>query len=583
MADLAAVLADFGGDPANLRLLDGAGPDLLPYATLLTARRNGNDVLGVVSAVYEWQGTPLIFLVDADSLRDEDQLHRIRRLLAMRGDAPYLGVIGPGRLDVYGVALDRKPPGQARVDWGDDHEGRSAAFAWLGNIRPQAAISRHNWISNVVLSLLTDSIAKLIKLGVTDEDAISLVGRALFTRFLADRELLPLALSDTCASLFDSRHEAEKTSSWLDVTFNGDLLPLSDNIFTRLPDRAYRILGDVLRRAPSSQLFLGLEKKWDHLDFAHIPVGVLSQTYELYLRNHAPARQRREGGYYTPRAIADLMVRASFQALERQDANHKARILDPAVGAGVFLLTAFRELVAERWRVERKRPDTKTLRSILYDQIVGFDINEAALRFTALGLYLMSIELDPNPQPVDKLRFKNLRGKVLHLVQADGEAEGVELGSLGPLVGNEHVGRYDLVIGNPPWASKTRLPDWKLVRATVSRIAAGRKVSVASPPCRTKGLICPSSGGQWNGRNPAVRSPLLFMPDCCFSRAAAWRKRAKRCSRRSTSPPSSMAWNCGRQRYGPKFRRRSAFCSPPTERPVQVPVFGSSAQGSRKH
>jgi hypothetical protein len=491
MADLAAVLADFGGDPANLRLLDGDGPGLLPYATLLTARRNGNDVLGVVSAVYEWQGTPLIFLVDADSLRDEDQLHRIRRLLAMRGDAPYLGVIGPGRLDVYQVALDRKPPGQARVDWGDDHEGRSAAFARLGNIRPQAAISRHNWISNVVLSLLTDSIAKLIKLGVTDEDAISLVGRALFTRFLADRELLPLALSDTCASFFDSRHEAEKTSSWLDVTFNGDLLPLSDDIFTGLPDRAYRILGDVLRRAPSSQLFLGWEKKWDHLDFAHIPVGVLSQAYELYLRNHVPIRQRREGGYYTPRPIADLMVRASFQALERQDASHKARILDPAVGAGVFLLTAFRELVAERWRVEGKRPDTKTLRSILYDQVVGFDINEAALRFTALGLYLMSIELDPNPRPVDKLRFKNLRGKVLHLVQADGEAEGAKLGSLGPLVGNEHVSRYDLVIGNPPWASGTRLPDWKLVRATVSRIAVGRNVSVASPPLPNEGLDLP--------------------------------------------------------------------------------------------
>lgn len=520
MVDLATVIADFGGDPTGLRLLDGDGPDLLPYATLLTARRVGSDPLGSVSAIYEWQGAPLLFLVDGDALQDEDQLHKIRRLLAMRGDAPYLAVVGPGRLDVYRIALDSKSPGQALVEWGDGGDDKAAALARLANIRPQAAISQRNWISNVVLNLLTGSITKLIAIeGVTDEDAISLVGRALFTRFLADRSLLPSALSGTDggASLFDSRDVAAKTSAWLDATFNGDLLPLSNGIFAMLPDHAYRSLGDVLRRAPDGQLFLGWQERWDHLDFAHIPVGVLSQAYELYLRSHAPARQRREGGYYTPRLIADLMVRASFRALERQDACHKAKVLDPAAGAGVFLLTAFRELVAESWRLEGSRPDTSALRSLLYNQIVGFDINEAALRFAALGLYLMSIELDPNPRPVDKLRFKDLRGKVLHLIRASSEIEGNELGSLGPLVADEHIGRYDLVIGNPPWASGTGLPDWNLVRATVSRIAADRKVSITSPPLPNEGLDLPFVWRAMEWAKPggqiafALHARLLFL------------------------------------------------------------------------
>ena len=493
MTDLAAFIDGFGGDPAALRSLDCDGPGILPYATLFAARRSRHEVLGVVSAVYEWQGSPLIFLVAADSLQGDEQLHRIRRLLAMRGDAPYLGVIGPGRLEVFRIALDRKSPRQARVDLGDDDTDRSTAFARLGNMRPGAAISRRNWISNVVLNLLNGSISKMIAMGVSDEDAISLVGRALFTRFLADRSLLPQALSgqDGGAGLFDGLRAAEMTSAWLDTTFNGDLLPLSDGVFAGLPDGTCLILGDVMRRAPDGQLFLGWEEKWDHLDFAHIPVGVLSQAYELYLRNHAPLKQRREGGYYTPRPIADLIVRASFRALERQDRSHLATVLDPAAGAGVFLLTAFRELVAYRWRVEGRRPDTKTLRTILYQQIVGFDINEAALRFAALGLYLLSIELDAEPRPVDKLRFENLRGKVLHLVRGEGQTEGAELGSLGPLVGSEHVGRYDLVIGNPPWASGTGLPDWHLVRAAVSRIAATREVSIASPPLPNEGLDLP--------------------------------------------------------------------------------------------
>jgi hypothetical protein len=494
MTDIVASLKEFGADPAALHLFDEDGPELLPYATLVTARRNSNTVLDVVQAVYEWQGSPLIFLVDADSLADDNHIHRIRRLLAMRGDAPYLGVISPGRLDVYRIALDKKSLPQARVELNHGKDSRIATLAQLGNIRPQATISQRDWISNVVLSLLTGSINKLIAMrGVSDEDAISLVGRALFTRFLADRNLLPRGMSDAgvAASLFDSRKTAETTSKWLDTTFNGDLLPLSANIFNVLPARAYHVLGDVLRRAPDSQLFLGWEEKWNNLDFAHIPVGVLSQAYELYLRNHAPLRQRREGGYYTPGPIADLMVRASFRALDRHEVGSAAKILDPAAGAGVFLLTAFRELVAERWRADKKRPGTKTLRSILYKQIVGFDINEAALRFAALGLYLMSIELDPEPRPVDKLRFENLRGKVLYKVKEEKQKEGAELGSLGPLVGDHHRGQYDLVIGNPPWASGTMLPDWHLVRATVARIAADRRTTIQQPPLPNEGLDLP--------------------------------------------------------------------------------------------
>jgi hypothetical protein len=220
-------------------------------------------------------------------------------------------------------------------------------------------------------------------------------------------------------------------------------------------------------------------------------VGVLSQAYELYLRSHAPDKQRKEGGFYTPRPIADLLVRASFRALERDSSSAAARVLDPAAGAGVFLLTAFRELVAARWRADGKRPDTQRLREILYDQITGFDINEEALRFAALALYLVSIELDPQPQPVDKLRFDDLRGKVLHLVASKEEEAGAGLGSLGPLVGGEHRGRYDMVVGNPPWSTGTKLADWSLVLATVARIASERSGAKIAPPLPNEGLDLP--------------------------------------------------------------------------------------------
>ncbi len=488
-----ASLDDFGVDRDALHSLDSGGPELLPYATITQARGHAQSILSLVGAVYEWQDAPLVFLVDASQLQGETHIHQLRRLLAMRGDAPYLGVVSPGRLEIYALALDRKTPSQVRI--AVDRSGAEAKglFADLANRRPRAARSKQGWISNVVLNLLTGAINRLIAAGVDDDDAISLVGRALFTRFLGDRNLLPadMASAQIAAGLFDDAQRARTTCAWLDSTFNGDLLPLSDGLFDCLAIDVYVMLGNIMRRANGAQLFLGWAERWDRLDFAHIPVGVLSQAYELYLRNHAPAKQRREGGYYTPRPIADLLVRAAFRALDRNGSSAGARVLDPAAGAGVFLLTSFRELVAARWRADGKRPDTLRLRRILYEQVTGFDINEAALRFAALALYLASIELDPDPQPVDKLGFDDLRGRVLYLVAGQFNGPGAKLGSLGAHVGDNHRGCYDVVLGNPPWASGTRLPGWRLVREKVAQIATERMGVETKPPLPNEVLDLP--------------------------------------------------------------------------------------------
>jgi hypothetical protein len=287
-------------------------------------------------------------------------------------------------------------------------------------------------------------------------------------------------------------------------------------MFDKLPKAGYRILGDVLRRAPGGQLLLGWKERWDYLDFAHIPVGVLSQAYENYLRVHAPKSQRREGGYYTPQAIAELMVSGAFRALERDGKAHDARVLDPAAGAGIFLSTAFRNLVAARWKHDGARPDTRTLREILYNQITGIDINEAALRFAALGLYLLSIELDPHPEPLRKLKFRKMRNVILWKIDGGVENEGRSLGSLGPEIGEKHVGRYDLVIGNPPWNSGTKLPDWSTVKGIIGEIARTRLSAEIVPPLPNEVLDLPFvwRAMQWAKRGSqivfALHGRILF-------------------------------------------------------------------------
>lgn len=502
MNELVATLAQYGADTeadGGLRWLNDA-PEMLAYASLLSARHRDQQNLNALFGVYEWQGSPLVFLVNGSEITSDVQFQHIRRCIALRGDAPYLGVVRPGQLTIHRVALDKEDFKASRIK--DISKDDRIVFSALANSRPGTA-NVNKWISSIILKLLRDAIQSLLKCpAITRDDAISLAGRALFLRFLGDRDLLPTHLFSS-NELFNTTEQAEVASRWLDVTFNGDFLPFSDGLLSRLPGEALRPLGNIMHRAPGGQLYLGWEEKWDYLDFAHIPVGVLSEAYEHYMREHEPKRQSKEGSYYTPRAIADLMVNAAFHPLRRDGVAARAKVLDPAAGAGVFIISAFRQLVMERWQHDNKRPDTSVLREILYKQLAGFDINEAALRFAALGLYLMSIELDPEPQPVEKLRFKqNLKDTVLFNLN-DGRSDG--LGSLGKAVSDSHNSTYDLVIGNPPWPGDTKLPSWHIVKEIVNEIAHERLPGQLPPPIPNEVLDLPflwramkwaKSGGQ---------------------------------------------------------------------------------------
>ncbi|WFS09707.1 N-6 DNA methylase [Methylobacterium sp. 391_Methyba4] len=451
----------------------------MPYATLRDRRGNLPDLLGPVIGVYEWQAAPLLVLIDGDRLQGPDHLPRIRRVVALRGDIPYVGVAAGGRLDVYVVELerDRTEP----VDFGAVDPSGTAILPYVASARPGLDPKAAN-VSKVVLDLLSLALAALVGCGMAQTDAISLAGRALFARFLADRDL-PLGdhLTDLGTDMaFATPALARLTCAELERNFNGNLLPLDLDLLDELPKEGFDVLLDIMRRAPGGQMSLGWQQRWDDLHFGHIPVGILSQVYERYLSTHEPDRQKREGSYYTPTIIADLMVRATLQAIP-VERRHQARFLDPAAGAGVFLITAFRHLVAERWRHDGVRPNTGVLRRILYDQVTGFDVNEGALRFAALGLYLVSIELDPEPEPISKLKFDDLRGSVLHRPRTNatmrhrrGEVSLAHLGSLGPGVSAFHDGQYDVVIGNPPWKTGLKIEGWAWVEAKVRAIAAER-------------------------------------------------------------------------------------------------------------
>lgn len=464
---LADDLATYGVAAGSiLDLRQAPDPQLMRYLDLLATEDSGPGPRAVIEA----QRQPLAFLIDGltGSHPSPEELLGIRRRLSFRGDAPYMALLQPGQLTVYRLGLDSNDLSAAVVeDFVADSSSSMGVFQTLAMSaqEPQPSPAPAKAVHDLLFGLLSNTIDGLCGSSVGQQDALSLAGRALFMRFLVDRRILTDSQwSLACPGCHDPREffadaqHAEATCRWLDTTFNGDFLRMSMEYgspsWNGLGQTTWDYLSDVMNRSRqplSGQLTLGV---WSDIDFAYVPVGVLSEVYEHQAEAWEPERRRREAQYYTPRRLAEHMVAEAFGGLVERGPclPADARVLDPAVGAGVFLTAALRELVAAEWRATGRPPDTTGIRRILYGQLTGLDINESALRLASLSLYLTAIELDPYPHPVESLRFDCLRGTVLRLVSGDSDSAPV-VGSLGTAVGEEHSGKYDIVVGNPPWTS----------------------------------------------------------------------------------------------------------------------------------
>jgi type I restriction-modification system DNA methylase subunit len=466
--NLTAELQAYGISGASVRTFGTtAVPELLDYLDLIECR-NQESVLP--HGVAESQGHPLLFFVDEShpSLSGgvEIKLTKLRQTLACRGDRAYLARVLPGELKVVPVSLSERTP-----EWRPYRAGTGEALTFFSRL----ALGQYDGLTDhpptdqvfkemfELLKMGADRLAKRIARG----DVLSLVGRALFFRFLEDRHVISerdtRRISPTAGNLracFDDAENAASTCDWLDRTFNGHFLPLSGGggfgffktVALKTKDMVFRVLSAIVR----GEQFVGeddyqLKFDWNDFDFAHIPVGLLSQVYEKFVWTWEDREARETSVYYTPRNIAATLVDEAFENLPRP---HEARILDPACGAGVFLVLAFRRLYRERWKQAGVRPDTKIIRTILERQLTGLDISESALKLAALSLYLTAIELDPSPLPPEKLRFEDLRDTVLFNCRPPNTSDdGMSIGSLGQHLHRQFDAKFDLVLSNPPWTS----------------------------------------------------------------------------------------------------------------------------------
>ena len=121
---------------------------------------------------------------------------------------------------------------------------------------------------------------------------------------------------------------------------------------------------------------------------------MLGRVFESLM---AAERRRGSGTYFTPRSLLRGTVeRALGAALRGADAGtlRGARVLDPAVGSGAFLLESLRWLEQRRAVVCPGETPAARRRSILRDNLFGVDLDPMAVRLAELRLWLALVADD---------------------------------------------------------------------------------------------------------------------------------------------------------------------------------------------
>jgi len=250
--------------------------------------------------------------------------------------------------------------------------------------------------------------------------------------------------------------------------FNGSLFPESvTKEKPRYNEEFIEVVNLFLHahNLPDSQLMLPF---WAY-DFSVIPIETISAVYEAFLGVEGEIKkssgngnsQRTLGAYYTPLHLAELTVDIALENVDKPV--HELRVLDPACGSGVFLVSLFGRIADSLRRVQnhtQKKRSIDWARKLLprLHQLYGIDINPTACNITCFSLYLALLE-QLEPTHVEYLHKHNEK---LPPLLADGSSNScntVHCGSLFDPQLSLDAEDFDIVIGNPPWVSRGNQKD----------------------------------------------------------------------------------------------------------------------------
>ena len=216
----------------------------------------------------------------------------------------------------------------------------------------------------------------------------------------------------------------------------------------------------------TGQMVLGF---WAY-DFSVIPIETISAIWESFLGEQGKLQEahgdgdskQATGTYYTPLHLAELIVDVALENIEEKTGKqiHELKILDPACGSGVFLVSLFCRIAESFYRKTKKTTGIEWARELKpkLKQLYGIDISSTACHITCFSLYLAYLEwLEPSD-----IEYLHRHGEKLPPLLADTVTDSWETILNGNLFNPElsfDEKNFDVVISNPPWVSRKKQKD----------------------------------------------------------------------------------------------------------------------------
>lgn len=432
---------------------------------------------------------PAVHVAEARSLEEARVIHR---RLWNQGINPFLIVVLPAEVRVFtGFAYHPTQPDVGKLyAFPVDQSAVALITNSLASFNSDAIDRGEIWQSHAQYlgsdkRVDTTLLANLQALsgilqshyGLTDKTSHALIGKFVYLSYLRARDILSDQwLQDEAEVLPHTVFAADAFSSnvtlqsfrtlakKVETRFNGRLFPIPWGSRRAPRADAIRIVARVFAGEDifSGQIYL----PFSAYDFSYIPVEFLSSIYEQFLhaegsgdamqesieeplvKTRGASNPEKQGAHYTPEPLADYLA-SEVNSVRPLKAGMK--ILDPCCGSGIFLVVAFRRLVAlECERQSRDSLDATELKGLLETSIYGVERNLTACQIAGFSLILALLSyVDPPDLHVRKdFKFPPLVGQNL-FVQDFFDQSGTFWQKAASTSGERLA--FDWIIGNPPW------------------------------------------------------------------------------------------------------------------------------------